>query len=166
MTAAETAFVDKAEGEDNVNTDAKDKKAGDNGGAPTWEWPTDRQLSMYPCWVVRRVTEKTSAAEKLIVNMEWQDRKFTDVGVIAVTGDSLSETHEVTIPCLVNTARVVKHAELLVEIAEANKAKKKRELTWQGELKLQQQNEEKEQKKARIRALNANCANKPESTEI
>ena len=119
------ADVETMDTDAGVETDASDKSAAadksaatDTAAVLTWEWPDERVLTMYPCWAVRRVDEKSASADGRICNMEWEDKVFTDVSVGMVVGESLSDSFEVTIPMLVNKKHVGIDQELLLMAAD------------------------------------------------
>ena len=133
---------------------------------PSWKFPETKLCSMFPFWAVRRATDKGIEDEKLEVNMDWQDKLVSVVGMSQVSSESCSETIEVTIPCLVNTEKVRAGTQLVVRIDDEVKKPSKRKRTWQvdREKRLgEQAKEEKKQAKAAEKAKEA-VAKKPKAT--
>ena len=102
---------------------------------PKWVFPENTLCSMFPFWAVRRATDKGIEDEELDVNMGWEDKMVSIVGMSQVSADSCSETIEVTIPCLVNTKEVAKDTQLVVRIDDLGTEKKPSKLTWQNHRK-------------------------------
>ena len=97
---------------------------------------------MHPFWAIRRVPESKARGE-IGINMEFKHVALTTVVVGAVNGAALTATAEVRAPMLTNSGDIPTGAELLVQVEDLEKARKKPK-TWKDSLK----EEEKVAKKA------------------
>ncbi len=119
----------------------------ESADAPTdamWVWKGDE--TMCPFWAVRRLTGSQLAAEQaksraepssphaVAFNCGLQDFEFTQVCVGAFLDDSVSYTQTVRVPMLTNTARVREGEELILEVVERQKEKKRVE-NWRDDIR-------------------------------
>ena len=93
---------------------------------------------MHPFWAVRRCSENTlkhgevfNCAEQIVLtSMVIMGAKGTD------DESECATTWQALVPCLVNTLDLPKSAELLCEMEPPSNKAKKKERTWQDDVKL------------------------------